>query len=237
MSHSLLKLSNISIALQEKPEKRILVGVDLELQAGKVYYLKGRNGSGKSSLVASIAGDPNYVVSGEIRWQPTPTVEVADLSTLEPDQRALQGIFLAHQHPITVPGVPLIEFLWLAYNARQEKQMPLFKFKHLAETTAALLNYPQELLKRNLNEGLSGGERKRTEILQMLLLNPQLLLLDETDSGLDQQAIKEVFTAIKHWHVEHPETTIVVISHYPQIEELLPADEVLRIESGNIVVD
>lgn len=226
----MLKVSQISAKLADEP-KTILDDVSLEINPGEVHILQGRNGSGKSTLAAVLAGDPKFeVTSGEA------SINESDLLEMEPHERSLAGIFLAYQYPLEIPGVNLRNFLRLAYNARQEKDLPVFKFNKLLKQRAEMIGYPAELLDRNLNEGFSGGEKKKTEILQMAVLEPKFVILDETDSGLDKIAIKEVFEGIQKLREQVlPELGILLITHYEMVLEFIQPDFVHSMESGKVV--
>lgn len=150
-----------------------------------------------------------------------------DITKLSPTTKSHLGIFLANQYPVEIPGVGLSSFLRTIYNIHQpkEEQLPVFKFKKLLEEICEDLNYPTELLKRNLNEGFSGGEKKKTEILQMLILQPRYIFLDEIDSGLDKTSTKQVFETIARFKQKHPNSSITVITHYDHLESYLPIDK------------
>lgn len=160
-----------------------------------------------------------------------------DLSEAEPDQKSLAGIYLASQYPIEIPGVNLTNFLRLIYNVRQAKDLPVFKFKKLLEEKARVINYPEHLLKRNLNEGFSGGEKKKTEILQMLVLEPRYVLLDEIDSGLDKHSVKEVFGGLASIKEVFPHTAFVIITHYDKAQEYLQPNYVHEMVEGKLVIE
>lgn len=224
----MLKVTNLKVVDEDKV---LLSDVSFELEPGKTYYLNGANGSGKSTLVNIIAGVSSAeVASGSIQYQGEDLLEM-DIST-----RSLKGIFLANQSPVEVPGVSLMQYLRLIYNVRrsEDEKLPVFKFRSLIKEKVQEIGYPEELLDRNLNEGMSGGEKKKTEILQMLLLEPKLVLLDEVDSGLDKESIKNVFAGISKYKNSISDVTVVVISHYDQVQKYLPVDKEFRVKSGKL---
>jgi Fe-S cluster assembly ATP-binding protein len=261
----MLKLTNLTISLSEN-NQTILSDINLEFHPGKIYYIEGANGSGKSSLASSVMGNPNYEIeSGKITVSLNPSKFISEklevqvesrelraeskktqsicivLNELDSNERNLLGIFLAEQHPVEIPGVSLMQFLRLIYNIRRpkEEQMPVFKFRKLVQEKAQIINYPEKLLERNLNEGFSGGEKKKTEILQMLILEPYYVFLDEIDSGLDKQSRVDVFTGLRNFFNQradnHNPVTYIIISHYDSAKEFLPADEIVRLEAGSII--
>lgn len=251
----MLKLTNLKIGLLSE-KKEIIKGISLEFKPGEIHVLNGKNGSGKSTLVNSIIGNPNFEIkSGKIELIVDKIDEliinkldnsqvkeengryIVDINETEPDIRSLLGIYLANQYPLEIPGVKLSSFLRLIYNSRRpkDKQLPVFKFKELLEKRAELINYPKELLSRNLNEGFSGGEKKKTEILQMLILEPSIILLDEIDSGLDKNSVKEVFEGLKAFINLHPDSIVVLITHYDRYKEYLKPTFEHEIENGFLI--
>lgn len=249
----MLEITNLHAQLTDQA-KPILHGVDLVLRPGEVHVLQGRNGSGKSTLAAVLSGDPNFVVTkGSVELIAEPSrgdagdasakiasqgTQKRDLLSMAAHERALAGIFVANQYPLEVPGVSFLNFLRLAYNQRQEKPVPVFKFRKLVQERAALINYPSHLLERNLNEGLSGGEKKKTEILQLAMLEPKYAILDETDSGLDKQAIADVFCGLMKIKQELlPELCLLVITHYDRVLEFIKPDYVHEMQEGRISQD
>ena len=226
---NLLEIKNIFATINDVP---ILKGVNLTVRPGEVHALMGPNGSGKSTLSKVIAGHPSYVVTeGDIYWQGTSILD------LPPEARARTGIFLAFQYPIEIPGVNNIDFLRLAYNARQrEKQLPELdplSFLELANAKLQLIDMDASFLSRSVNEGFSGGEKKRNEILQMSLLDTQLAILDETDSGLDIDALKSVANGIKN--IKTKDTSLILITHYQRLLDYIQPDFVHVMEKGKIV--
>lgn len=242
----MLHISDLHVTLKEV-NIDVLSGVDLTINRGEVHVIQGKNGSGKSSLAATIAGNPQFqITQGTIKLtkedysehltQKLKLKKSIVLNELEPDVRSLLGIFLANQHPPAIPGVNLARFLHLAYNARKEKSLPVFKFRRLLKEKAALINFPEKLLDRNLNEGFSGGERKKTEILQLLILEPRYAILDETDSGLDKEALQEVFLGIKKVKEEYlPNMALLIITHYDKVLEYIKPDFIHQMKDGKLI--
>ncbi|MBT3249634.1 MAG: Fe-S cluster assembly ATPase SufC [Candidatus Pacebacteria bacterium] len=228
---SVLNISNLQVNIEQK---QILRGVDFKINSGEVHVVMGPNGSGKSTLAYTLAGHPNYeVIDGEVK------LDDQDLLALSPDKRAQAGLFLAFQYPTEIPGVKVQNFLRQAYSARfedqEEKQFKsVLAFRKHLEKLATELQVNPELLRRGLNEGFSGGEKKRLEILQMAVLEPKFAILDEVDSGLDIDAIKAVATGIKQ-NVENYKTGILLITHYQRILDYIEPDFVHVMVSGKIV--
>jgi Fe-S cluster assembly ATP-binding protein len=187
----------------------------------------GPNGSGKSTLAYAIAGHPAYeVTGGSITWQGT------DVAELTPDERARLGVFLAMQYPVEVPGVSVTNFLRTALNAVSDEDVPVREFMQRLKAEMAELDVDQSFLQRSINEGFSGGEKKRFEILQMALLKPQLAVLDETDSGLDVDALKTVAEGVNR--LEGPDLGVLIITHYTRILNYIKPDEVHVMFEGRI---
>ena len=206
----------------------ILRGVDLDLNQGQTIALMGPNGSGKSTLAYAIAGHPAYeVTGGTMTWKGT------ELNELTPDERARLGVFLAMQYPVEVPGVSVTNFLRTAVNAVREEDMPVREFMQTLRAEMAELDVDQSFLQRSVNEGFSGGEKKRFEILQAALLKPQLAVLDETDSGLDVDALKTVAEGVNR--LTGPDLGVLIITHYTRILRYITADEVHVMFEGRIV--
>jgi Fe-S cluster assembly ATP-binding protein len=237
MSQNLhIKNLHVSVIDQQNEQKTsILKGVDLVVKPGEVHAIMGPNGSGKSTLAYTLAGHPFY----EVEAGSEVTVDGQDFLKKSPDQRATDGLFLAFQYPVEVQGVKVQNFLRLAYNARfadqPEKLFPtVLAFRQHLQALAVELKVNPELLKRGLNEGFSGGEKKRVEILQMAVLEPKYAILDETDSGLDVDAMKAVAMGVKKI-VEKYHTGIVVITHYQRILKYLQPDFVHVMKAGKII--
>ena len=226
---SLLQISDLCASVDGK---LILKGVDLTVSAGEVHAIMGPNGSGKSTLSHVIAGRDDYEVDGgEILFQDV------DVFSLSPDERSLAGIFLGFQYPVEIPGVTNMEFLKTALDshrlARNEEEMSAIDFMKLARSVTASLELNPDFLKRHLNVGFSGGEKKRNEVLQMLLLDPTLALLDESDSGLDVDAMKVVAHGINAFRNES--NAIVLITHYQRLLDYVVPDFVHVFVDGKIV--
>ena len=206
----------------------ILRGVDLDLNQGQTIALMGPNGSGKSTLAYAIAGHPAYeVTGGTMTWKGT------ELNELTPDERARLGVFLAMQYPVEVPGVSLTNFLRTAVNAVREEDVPVREFMQTLRAEMAELDVDGSFLQRSVNEGFSGGEKKRFEILQAALLKPQLAVLDETDSGLDVDALKTVAEGVNR--LSGPDLGVLIITHYTRILRYITPDEVHVMFEGRIV--
>ncbi len=206
----------------------ILRGVTLDLDKGKTLALMGPNGSGKSTLAYAIAGHPAYqVTGGTVIWKGT------DLRDLTPDERARLGVFLAMQYPVEVPGVSLTNFLRTAVNAVQGEDVPVREFMGRLREEMQALDVDESFLQRSINEGFSGGEKKRFEILQAALLRPELAVLDETDSGLDVDALKTVAQGVNR--LIGPDLGVLIITHYTRILRYIQPDEVHVMFEGRIV--
>jgi Fe-S cluster assembly ATP-binding protein len=215
-----------------KPETPILKGVDLSVRPGEVHAIMGPNGSGKSTLSKIISGHPEYgVTRGAVRFRGE------DILELDPDVRARKGIFMGFQYPVEIPGVNNAEFLRLAYNARRrekglEEADPL-DFEEILDAKMRELDMDAKFKDRAINEGYSGGEKKRNEILQMAVLDPVLAILDETDSGLDVDALKIVAGGINR--LRSPERAIVLITHYQRLLDYVRPDFVHVLADGRII--
>jgi Fe-S cluster assembly ATP-binding protein len=213
-------------------ETEILKGVNLEVKAGEVHAIMGLNGSGKSTFSKVLAGHPDYAVTrGTVQF------DGQDILELEPHERATAGIFLAFQYPLEIPGVSNRDFLRVAYNAhrkaRGEEEIDVFDFDDLIEEKIDIVQMDVSFLDRSVNEGFSGGEKKRNEILQMALLEPKLAILDETDSGLDIDALKTVAQGVNQ--LTTPENAVVVITHYQRLLNYIVPDYVHVMAEGRII--
>jgi len=210
----------------------ILKGLDLVLKNGEIHAIMGPNGSGKSTLANVIAGRPDYLVtSGEISY------EGKDLLAMEPDQRAREGVFLAFQYPVELPGVSNWQFMKTALDAirlsRGEEATELRAFDQLWKKAIAEIGIDVELMERSVNDGFSGGEKKRSEMLQMAILDPKLALLDETDSGLDVDALRAVADGVNRYR--SPSKTILLVTHYQRLLRYVVPDYVHVLIDGRIV--
>ncbi|MCH7784624.1 MAG: Fe-S cluster assembly ATPase SufC [Bacteroidetes bacterium] len=225
----MLKVKNLHASVDDK---EILKGVNLEVNAGEVHAIMGPNGSGKSTLAAIIAGKDTFeVTQGEI------TFNGEDISELDPEERAHKGIFLSFQYPVEIPGVSVTNFIKTAIKetrrANEEEDMPASEFLKLIKEKADLLAIDRKFLSRSLNEGFSGGEKKRNEIFQMAMMNPKLSIMDETDSGLDIDALKIVAKGVNK--LKNKDNAILVITHYQRLLEHLVPDFVHILIDGIIV--
>ncbi len=206
----------------------VLKGVNLTIETGTVHALMGPNGSGKSTLAHALMGHPKYTIEkGRI------LIDEEDVTHLPPHERAKKGLFLSFQYPAEITGVKLLHFLHTAYNAVHNKQLSVVEFHKLLKEKMALLAIDPSMTKRSLNEGFSGGEKKRAEILQMMLLQPTFAILDETDSGLDVDALKVVAQGIQKARNEN--MAVLVITHYYRILDYLIPDFVHVLRDGKVV--
>lgn len=223
---STLKIKDLHV---EVGEKEILRGINLEVKAGEIHAIMGPNGNGKSTLLSAIMGHPKYTVT-----QGSIELDNQDVLAMSVDERARAGLFLGMQYPQEIPGVTNSDFLKAAINARLEKPISLFKFIRALDKNVEELDMDENLAHRYLNEGFSGGEKKRNEILQMKLLKPQFALLDEIDSGLDVDALKVVSQAINSMRSD--EFACVMVSHYERLFELVKPTHVHVLVKGQIVM-
>jgi Fe-S cluster assembly ATP-binding protein len=225
----MLEIRNLQARVQEKA---ILKGIDLKVNAGEVHAIMGPNGSGKSTLAQVLAGRETYeVTGGEV------LLDGKDLLAMKPEDRACEGVFLAFQYPVEIPGVSNMYFLRAALNARRKyrgiEELDAIDFLQLVKRKAGLLGLDEALLARPVNEGFSGGEKKRNEIFQMAVLEPRLAILDETDSGLDIDALKAVANGIEA--MRSPERGIVLVTHYQRLLNYVVPDYVHVMYNGRIV--
>ncbi len=212
--------------------REILKGLTLNIDKGEVHAIMGPNGSGKSTLAKVLAGHPTYeVLSGEIIF------EGADLLDLDPDERARAGVFMAFQYPIEIPGVSNSQFLRLAYNEKMkhlgEEELDPLEFNDLLKERAKIVEMDSSFFKRSVNEGFSGGEKKRNEILQMAVLQPKLAVLDETDSGLDIDALRIVAEGVNK--LRNADKAIILVTHYQRLLNYIEPDFVHVLADGKIV--
>jgi len=225
----MLSVSNLHAAVEDK---EILKGLSLEVPAGEVHAIMGPNGAGKSTLSYVLTGRQGYEVT-----EGSATLDGEDLLALEPNERAARGVFLSFQYPLEIPGVPALTFIRTALNAqkkaRGEPEVTAPEFLKLARTKAAELKIDFDMLKRALNVGFSGGEKKRMEIFQMAMLSPRFLILDETDSGLDIDALRIVADGVNA--LRSPERGMLVITHYQRLLDYIKPDRVHVLSGGRIV--
>ncbi|MEO9484116.1 MAG: Fe-S cluster assembly ATPase SufC [Ekhidna sp.] len=225
----MISIKNLQASIEDK---EILKGIDLEVKAGEVHAIMGPNGSGKSTLASVLAGREDYAVTGG-----SVTFNNEDLLELSPEERAQKGIFLAFQYPVEIPGVSTTNFLKTALNqvreARGEKALDAVNFLKMMKEKMKLVDIDQALLSRSLNEGFSGGEKKRNEIFQMAMLEPTLSILDETDSGLDIDALKIVADGVNKLKTE--KTATIVVTHYQRLLDYIVPDYVHVLYKGRIV--
>jgi Fe-S cluster assembly ATP-binding protein len=225
----MLDIKNLQVKAEDK---QILKGIDLHVNAGEIHAIMGPNGSGKSTLARVLAGHPEYVVTGgEVLYNGH------DLLDMDPDERAREGVFMAFQYPVEIAGVTNAYFLKAALNAqrkhRGQTELDAMEFLQLSKAKAKLLNIDQGMLNRAVNEGFSGGEKKRNEIFQMAVLDPKLAILDETDSGLDIDALKIVAAGVNA--MRDPKRSMIVVTHYQRLLEYIVPDRVHVLADGKIV--
>jgi Fe-S cluster assembly ATP-binding protein len=224
----LLKIENLSATVGGK---KVLQGLSLSINAGEVHAIMGPNGSGKSTLAYVLAGHPGYEITGG-----SMQFEGRDLSELEPQERARAGLFLGFQYPVEIPGVNNIYLLKAALNAKRkaagQPEVDAYEFLQLVRAKMKLMQIDESFLKRGVNEGFSGGEKKRNEILQMLVLEPKLAVLDETDSGLDIDALKVVARGVNS--LRSPERGVLLITHYQRLLDHVVPDQVHVLARGRI---
>ena len=225
----MLSIKNLHASIGDK---EILKGINLEVKAGEIHAIMGPNGAGKSTLASIIAGNENYeVTEGEI------TLDGEDLSELAPEERAHKGVFLSFQYPVEIPGVSVTNFMRTAINETRKgngkEEMPANEMLKVIREKSELLEIDRKFLSRSLNEGFSGGEKKRNEIFQMAMLEPKLAILDETDSGLDIDALRIVANGVNK--LKSDKNAIVVITHYQRLLDYIVPDFVHVLYNGKIV--
>jgi Fe-S cluster assembly ATP-binding protein len=225
----MLDIHNLHVRVAGKP---ILQGIDLSVNAGEVHAIMGPNGSGKSTLARALSGHADYqVTEGKVAY------EGRDLVAMDPEERAREGVFMAFQYPVEIPGVNNAYFLKAALNAirkhRGQEELDAIEFMALMREKATLLEIDPSMLSRSVNEGFSGGEKKRNEIFQMAVLEPKLAILDETDSGLDIDALKLVAHGVNA--MRSPQRAIIVVTHYQRLLAYIVPDVVHVLSGGRIV--
>jgi Fe-S cluster assembly ATP-binding protein len=225
----MLSIQNLHASIGDK---EILKGINLEVKAGEIHAIMGPNGAGKSTLASIIAGNENYeVTEGEI------LLENEDISELAPEERAHKGVFLSFQYPVEIPGVSVTNFMRTAINetrkANGQEEMPANQMLKVIREKSELLEIDRKFLSRSLNEGFSGGEKKRNEIFQMAMLEPKLAILDETDSGLDIDALRIVANGVNK--LKSDKNAIIVITHYQRLLDYIVPDFVHVLYNGKIV--
>jgi Fe-S cluster assembly ATP-binding protein len=210
--------------------KEILKGLNLEVKRGEIHALMGPNGSGKSTLANVIMGNPKYkITSGKILF------DGEDITEMSPDERAKKGLFLSFQYPSEVSGITISNFLRSALNSVREEKISVLDFKKLIEEKLKILNTDRNFAQRYLNEGFSGGEKKKSEILQLAILNPKIAILDETDSGLDIDALRAVANGVNN--IMSEENAILIITHYKRILEYIRPDKLSIMIDGKIALE
>ena len=230
MAAPLLQVVNLHAEIAEEGTE-ILRGVDLEIGEGEIHAIMGPNGSGKSTLSKVISGHPSYeVTDGDILFRGESVLD------MEPDERAQAGIFLAFQYPVEIPGVSIANFMRTALNAKRGEEMDIFDFQDLLVEKMELLEMDPTFAERSVNEGFSGGEKKRNEILQLALLEPTLAVMDETDSGLDIDALKVVSAGINKIKSQHQtDMAVLLITHYQRMLNYVKPDFVHVMVEGRII--
>jgi Fe-S cluster assembly ATP-binding protein len=229
MAEPQLKIVNLHAEIAEDGTE-ILKGVDLEVPAGEIHAIMGPNGSGKSTLSKVISGHPAYeVTDGDILFNGESVLD------MEPDERARAGIFLAFQYPVEIPGVSVANFMRTALNAKRGEEVDIFDFQDELEGRMGMLEMDPAFALRSVNDGFSGGEKKRNEILQLAMLEPTLAVMDETDSGLDIDALRIVTDGINKIKAERPGMSVLLITHYQRMLNYIRPDRVHVMVEGRII--
>ncbi|MGV8150329.1 MAG: Fe-S cluster assembly ATPase SufC [Candidatus Woesearchaeota archaeon] len=224
---NILELKNLRIRIEGK---EVIKGINLDIPRGQIAVIMGPNGSGKSTLANGLMGHPSYSITGDI------ILDGKNISASKPDERSRNGLFLSFQYPLEIPGVTVSNFLRTAINARREKKdhIKMIEFMKLLHHNMDMLNIPREFASRYLNEGFSGGEKKKMEILQLAMLNPKIAILDETDSGLDIDALRKVCESINILKEQNPGLTLLIITHYQRMLDYIKPDKVCILLDGKI---
>ena len=223
----MLKINKLNV---EVGEKKILNDFSIDIKDGEIHAIMGPNGTGKSTLSKVILGNKNYTVkSGDI------ILDGESILGLPTDEIARRGIFVSFQSPISIEGVQNSEFIKTAINARRENAIGLFEFIKDIKAKASELDFPEEMIHRSINVGASGGERKKNEVLQLEMLEPKFIILDELDSGLDVDSLRKVSDGINKYLKEHPKTSVLIITHYPRMLEYIKPQFVHMMVCGKIV--
>ena len=224
----MLEISNLKVSTNGK---LILNGISLSFNDSKVYAIMGPNGSGKTTLAYSIMGHPDYrVEEGRI------SLNGEDITQLQPHERAKKGLFLGFQNPVEIQGLPVLSFLKAAYTSVKNSNVSTYVFNKLLKSKLEEVGFGSELLNRNVNEGLSGGERKKLEVIQMYVLEPTHVILDEIDSGLDVDSLESVAKAIKNYHSKYS-SSLILVTHYARILKYITPDKVIVISAGRAVAE
>jgi len=228
MSDTILEVRDLHVSILDKPDLKIVRGADLKIDAGEIHALMGPNGSGKSTLANTIAGSPAYTVDGgQVLFKGQ------DVTAMPADERARLGMFLSFQYPTAIPGVTMVNFLREALKARRGEEVPAREFLAELRETLGTLKMDESFARRYVNDGFSGGEKKRAEILQLGMLKPDLAILDETDSGLDVDALRTVAEGVNA--LRTPDIGILIITHYERILNYITPDFVHILVNGRIV--
>ena len=223
-----LEITDLHVRIEER---EILRGVDLDISRGEVHALMGPNGSGKSTLASTLLGHPSYEIT-----EGTITFKGEDITEAEPHERAQAGLFLAFQYPVSIPGVSVANFLRMAINAKRDEPIQVKEFRGELQHAIELLDVDRRFTSRHLNDGFSGGEKKRAEILQMAMLKPDIAILDETDSGLDIDALRTVAEGVQRLHDEQG-LGALIITHYQRILHYVKPEFVHILMDGRIVLE